>query len=58
MNCAGTGRGLGDAVPDAGVPGGAGELYGSDPAAVATGRHAPQHPTDLVVQQLRRTSRG
>ncbi len=53
MTCAGTGRGLGDADPDARVPGSAGKLYGGDPTAVATGRHPPQHPKDLAVQQLR-----
>ncbi len=57
-HCAGTGRRLGDADPYAGVPGGAGELHGGDPAAVATRRHAPQHPEDPVVQQLRRSSGG
>ncbi len=54
-HCAGTGRGLGDADPYAGIPGGAGELHGSDPAAVAARRHAAQHPEDTSVQQLRRS---
>ncbi len=58
VHCAGTGRRLGDADPYAGIPGSAGKLHGGDPAAVATGRHAPQHPKDPVVQQLRRSSGG
>ncbi len=57
VHCAGTGRRLGDADPYAGIPGGAGELHGGDPA-VATRRHAPQHPKDPVVQQLRWSSGG